>query len=332
MKRIYWLLAAGLIMFCISGCSLGQSQLNLKGVVETSIYSHFSEAAGKIIESPVQLGQEVQAGDVLAVMDDRDQQYALEQLLASQAKKQAVLAEIKKGSDAAEIQQGRNNVAIAEEAYASALLMLARAEDAYGRAESLYAGGGISQTGRDEAKYQLDMAQIDVNVKQSQLDNSRQKLLLLSAGANEEKIIAAQADIDLTDSQIRQAQENLAKFRITANSAGTVISKNYRLGDVVAPGANLADIASGEEKHLVAYLPEEYLSQISYGQEVVIKRGAEQFQGTINYIDAKAQYTPKEMQTAANKNRDSVKIEVLISQEVPLKVGENAELLLMTRP
>lgn len=330
MKRLFGLLLALLIMASPTGCSWPQNKdLALTGVVETSIYSNFSEVAGKITESPIELGQEVVRGDVIAVIDDRDQRYALEQMQTTLTKKKATLAELRKGSEAEQVKQGRNNVALAEQAVAAAVISGQRAQDAYDRAESLFEAGGMAQAAFDEARNQLELAQIEQNSKQLQLDNARQQLALLLQGASREKIDAAQADVDQTESQLRQAGEDLAKFKILAVNDGIIISKNYRLGDIVAPGYNLAEVASNSEKVLVAYLPEDNIAAINYGQEITIRRGAEQFTGIVSFIDAKAQYTPKEMQTSANKNKDSVKIKVRLPADTPLKVGEKAELLVV---
>jgi len=329
LKRLCGLLLALLVMAVSAGCSWPQNKdLVLTGVVETSIYSNFSEVAGKITRSPIELGQEVVRGDVIAVIDDSDQRYALEQLQATLTKKKATLAELRKGTEAEQIEQGRNNVALAEQAVAAAMIAVQRAQDAYERAQGLFEAGGIAQADFDEARYQLEVAQIDQTSKQLQLDNARQQLALLLEGVSQEKIDAAKADVEQSESQIRQAQEDLTKFTIVAVNDGIIISKNYRLGDIVAPGYNLAEVASNTEKVLVAYLPEDNLAAINYGQEVTIRRGAEQFTGIISFIDAKAQYTPKEMQTTANKNKDSVKIKVRLPADTPLKVGEKAELLI----
>jgi HlyD family secretion protein len=82
-KRFIFL---GLILIVLTGIIFiisrwaSSSELVLEGVVETNIYPHYSEVSGKIIELPVQLGQEVKAGDVLAVLDDSNERFALEQL------------------------------------------------------------------------------------------------------------------------------------------------------------------------------------------------------------------------------------------------------------
>ena len=326
MKAIFRPLALILMIVFINGCNSSPSSLVLDGVVETQIYSHYSEVAGKITLMPVELGQEIKAGELIAEINNRDAQYSLEQMETMLTKKQAALSELQKGFDPEEIRQAQNNVTLAQQALESSQILHERAQKSYDRAQNLFEAGGTSQSARDEAKYQLDLAAIDITVKQTQLDNARQRLSLLEKGIDKEKITAAQADIKQTESQIGQIKDNLGKYKIVAISSGTVISKNYLPGNMVSPGFNLVDIASSTGKYLVAYLPEDYLHLVDYEQEVVIKKGEKQYRGAVCYIDMKAQYTPKDMQTAANKNKDSVKIKIRLPEDIPLKVGEKAEL------
>lgn len=324
--------AISLILFILvlSGCSLSQSKDVLEGLVETTILAQYSEVSGRIIKLPIELGQQVKAGDVIAVIDDSNEKYALEQLKTTLAKKQATLSELSSAYiHPEEIKQGQNNVTLAQKAIERAQLLNDKAKKDYETTRTLYEGGGIAQSALDNAKYQLDLTEIDIVTSQTQLDNAKQKLALLNQGIdNKEKIAAAQADIAQTESQIRQEEEKLAKFKITAISDGTVISKNYLIGDIVAPSYNLADIALDVEKYLVAYLPEDRLEDISYGKELVVKKGEKEYKGTVSYIDLEAQYTPKDMQTAANKNKDSMKIKVKLAKDTPLKPGESAELVI----
>ena len=327
MKRLVPALYLLLLAALISGCT-GGKDLELSGVVETSIISHYSEVSGKIITMPLELGQEIKAGEVIAVIDDSGQQYALEQLQATAAKKQAMMKELLEGIDTEQIKQAENNVLLAEKALESSRLTNDLAQKSFDKAQELFAAGGLSETALDEAEYKAEQAGIDITVKQTQLDNARQQLAILQKGVKKAQIDALQAEIDLTNSQIDQAEENLAKYKIFALADGTVISRNYLLGNMVSPGYNIADIASQDDKYLLAYLPEEFLPDIDYGQEVLIKSGNEQYRGVISYIDSKAQYTPKEMQTAANKNKDTVKIKAKLEPGNPLKVGEKAILVL----
>lgn len=217
---------------------------------------------------------------------------------------------------------------MAEIAYDNARLTQERSRQDYEDALALWEAGAMAQSELDKIKYQADLAEAAVNTTAMQLDNTRQQLALLLKGTPQEKIDAAQADVALTEVQIRQTKDNLGKYTITALHDGTIISKNYLLGNIVSPGYNIVDIAAATEKHLVAYVPEEHLPDINYGQEVVIRSGGKEYRGTIYFIDVKAQYTPKDMQSAANRNKESMKIRVKLSPEIPLKVGERAEVVL----
>ncbi len=305
------------------------SDLVLEGRVETTVYPHYCDVSGKIIELPVELGQEVKAGDVLAVLDDSNEQYALKQQEETLAKKQAVLAGLKSGVDPEEIKQRRNNVSLAEMAFNNAQLTRDRALIDYENAQALSAAGALAQSELDKLKYQADLAETAVTTASVQLDNARQQLALIQKGTPQEQIDAAQADVALTQVQISQIKDNLDKYKIIALHDGAIISKNYLLGNIVAAGYNLFDIAAGGEKTLVTYVPKEKLSIISHGQEVVIRSGEKEYKGIISFIDVKAQYTPREMQSAANKNKESMKIKVSLTPDNPLKVGESAEVIIL---
>ena len=125
------LIAIGIILVVISILRINHffsSDLVLKGIVETSIYPHYSEVAGKIIELPIDIGQEVIAGDVLAVLDNQNELYTLEQLEDTLSKKQALLAELTAGAEPEELKQRENNVSLAEIAANNAQLTGDRAK------------------------------------------------------------------------------------------------------------------------------------------------------------------------------------------------------------
>ncbi|NLC38195.1 MAG: HlyD family efflux transporter periplasmic adaptor subunit [Clostridia bacterium] len=326
-RAVLGLVGAGLAgMILVAGCC-SPTEPAYKGVVETNIYGHYSEVGGKIIELPVEPGQEVRKGEVIAVLDDTNERYVLAQLEKTLAKKQALLAELTLGLDPEELKQGQNNVALAELAYENAQLTRDKIKQDYEDALALWKAGALAQAQLDQLKYQADLAEAAVETAAMQLDNARQKLALLQKGLPKEKIAGAQADVELTQIQIRQSRNNLAKYTITALCDGTVVNKNYLPGSIVSPGYNLIDIASATEKHLVIYVPKEYLPHLSYGQEVGILSGEQEYKGTVSFIDVKAQYTPKDLQTQANKNKESVKVRVSFSPKIPLKVGEKAEVI-----
>ena len=56
-----------------------------------------------------------------------------------------------------------------------------------------------------------------------------------------------------------------------------------------------------------------------------MKAQGKSYQATVKYIDVESEYTPKDMQTAANKNKESIKIKLLLPKDCPLKPGSEGK-------
>lgn len=137
----------------------------------------------------------------------------------------------------------------------------------------------------------------------------------------------AEADIRELESVIRQTREILSKYEIRAICDGVIISVNYNLGSMVGTGYNLADISADKEKYVVCYLPADYSELISYGQLFTVRSGTQLYESETRFIDVKSQYTPKDMQTSAMKNKVSVKVKLLLPPYTTLKAGSKVEVV-----
>lgn len=290
------------------------NEIVLTAEVETTVYPHIAEVTGKLLEVPAELGQTVKKGDILAVIDSTNQEYALEQLELTLVQMQMTLLNLKKGADDEQIKQAGNSVSAAKAAFE-------KASSDFNNIEKLYKEGAASKNELDNAKYLLDVARAN-------LDSADQQLRILISGADEESVLSAEAGVRLIESQIEQMKETLEKYNIKAAVDGTVMSKNYTVGDIVSQGYNLIDLAARDEMYLVSYIPEESVHLIEYGQEIVFSANGNKYKGELCYIDLKSQYTPKDMQSAANKNKDSIKIKVSIGPDVPLKPGQKTEIVI----
>ena len=284
------------------------------GQAEAIVFTHPAEVSGKIAESNIALGQEVKAGDVIALIDSRDLSYALEQLELSLEK--ARVANI--DAETAQGSRAQSGISAAQAAYSGAAAAAGKANQDYQKALALYNDSAISENALATAKLAADTANSALAAARAQLDLARNN----SAGTASE---STNIDILLLESKIAQQKDMIKKCTVKANADGIIISKNYKAGDFVAPGYNIADIAGNSEKHLVVYYPKEKISDIQYGREVVFVYGGSEYTGAVKFIDVKPQYTPQDFQTAANKNRESVKIKILIPGDCPIKPGETAK-------
>jgi HlyD family secretion protein len=291
----------------------GQNKQTYTGVIEATILSNTAEISGKILEMPVELGQHVSKGDIIAKLDNTDQNYAYEQLQLTLDKKKLALSQLQIGSGST---QANNSVDIAQANYSSASSSSRKAAQDYQKAQSLFDQGAISQDALDSAKVKADTASSALASAKAQLDNAM----------NQSSASSMELDVQQTESQLAEMKNTLDKFTIKAVSDGVIMSKSYVVGDMVAAGYNLADIATDGGKYFVFYLPIDYVNSINYDQTMTIKASSKKYDAVVKYIDVESEYTPKDMQTPANKNKESVKIKLLLPKGCPLKPGQEATL------
>jgi HlyD family secretion protein len=286
------------------------------GIAEATIITNPSEISGKIIESHVSLGQEVAAGDVIAIIDSSDLEYALEQLELNLVKARILSTDAKTGQGS----RTQSGIAAAQAVYDSAAAAASKAEQDYQKALRLYQENAIPESALEAAKLLADTASSAITAARAQLSLARNG----SASSISESL---DVDILLLESRIAQQKDMIEKCVIKANASGVIVSKNYGTGDFVAPGIDIADIASSSEKYLVIYYPKDNLADIQHGMEIPFIYNDSTYAGAVKFIDVKPQYTPQDFQTQANKNKESVKIKILIPKGCMIKPGEAAKVI-----
>ncbi|MDR2771793.1 MAG: HlyD family efflux transporter periplasmic adaptor subunit [Clostridiales Family XIII bacterium] len=310
----------------LAGCA--SSAARIEGTVEADIVSHYAETQGKLLAAPFDLGQPVRAGDVLAVLDTRQEAFALEQLHAALSYRTAAMEELLAGADDAQRAEVRNAVGLAQEARDTARLTLEEAQRDVESARTMRENGALSDREFEGLVYRADLARSALDTANLRLDSARLQYQGLVDGASANRIAMAAADIAQTESQIRQSEDRIARGMIAALADGIVVGKYYSAGDVVSPGSNLADIA-GAGKYVAAYWPADRLALLEYGREMRIETASgTPYTGTLAYIDAGAVYTPREEQTAANRNKTAFKIKIRLAEDSPLKPGETVRVAL----
>jgi HlyD family secretion protein len=216
----------------------------------------------------VEEGQRVRRGDVLIVLDDRDERAAIAQTQAAVAQAEARIRQLREvGLPAA--RQSR--------AQAEANLVLAGQQ--YDRAQDLKVKGFVSQSALDDAKRNLDVAR-------SQLEAAR--LQVESNGPAGSDFVVAQTALSQARATLEAAQVRLDQTVIRAPVDGTLIGRNVEPGDVVQPGKELMALAPAGETQVVVQIDEKNLSQLNIGQKAIGSADAypqERFAAELFYIN-----------------------------------------------
>lgn len=314
------------------------SQFLLEGAVEIASHTCYTKAGGTVESVLVQAGQQVHTGDVLAVIDDGavdDQIAQLRQTLAVQA---AQMEQLKSpaGEAAALAARGaaQDNVTVCREALRQAESALTTARQDLSDQRQLYDIGAISGAELRQFELAAESAQSQVVTAQAQLSaaqNSVEAIQLPSA--DEDAIAAAQEAMDLTQLQIDQLEASREDYSIRAAADGVVIGTSLEPGVTVVPGQSVFQLSAGDLQYFVCYLPQEYLDQIVFGEELVLYRQGSQEEaarGTVTYIDLQAVYPPEDYENSGNRNQRSVKVKAELTSGGPFAVGQTLFLRLDT--
>jgi HlyD family secretion protein len=141
-------------------------------------------------------------------------------------------------------------------------------------------------------------------------------------------------DVAASEARVAQIADRIAKSKISAPFAGTVLATYARAGEYVQPGQPLFRIASLDTLTLRAYVTEPQLAQLKLGQhvQVSVDRGEGSrlaFSGTVSWIASKAEFTPTPIQTRDERADLVYAVKILVpNHDGMLKIGMPADVAL----
>ena len=216
--------------------------------------------AGQITSVNVTDNQSVAAGTLLARLDDRDYQVALETANATLARDQAELADSKATLSR---QPSVVDQSSAGNPSAEARLTLALSNQRRYRALAR-SGAGSTQEG-EEADEQVKQATSTVEQTRAMTEASRRQEPILIA-----QVAAAEAAIRADESRVAQARLNLGYTQIYAPVGGMIGRRDVQVGNYVSAGSPLMVVVPLDDIFIEANYRELALRHVLPGQHVRI--------------------------------------------------------------
>lgn len=133
--------------------------------------------------------------------------------------------------------------------------------------------------------------------------------------------------------QIEQINDQLEKSKIINPINGTVLSKFAEEDEMATIGKPLYSIADLSTITLRAYITGDQFSSIKFGQKVTVfvddtTGKSRQYQGTIEWISNKAEFTPKTIQTKDERANLVYAVKIKVKNDGTLKIGMYGEVKL----
>jgi HlyD family secretion protein len=240
----------------------------------------FKTVQSRIVELPFDEGQWVDKGTVIARLDDSDykQQVAINEAALEMQRRQLAAAE--------------QNLAAARQTVASDAADLEFRQQQYDRAAKLLQQGSGTVETRDQTYAALRQATA-VHLRDQALQT------------------AAERQVELADAGILSATETLKMSQIVlgytvlrAPFAGVIQVRQAELGEIMVPGTPVVTLADLDHVWLRAYINETDIGKVRYGSAAAVATDTypgKTYKGRVSFISANAEFTPKSVETHAER-------------------------------
>jgi HlyD family secretion protein len=148
---------------------------------------------------------------------------------------------------------------------------------------------------------------------------------LVIAGPRVEDLRAAEAQVHAAKARVEQLDVMLRELTIRAPAASRVESLELRPGDILAPNAPAATLLEDGQLYVRIYVPETQVGRIKLNQTVPVSVDSfpgREFQGKVEHINGKGEYSPRNLQTADERANQVFAIRVgLVEGKDDLRAG-----------
>jgi HlyD family secretion protein len=178
------------------------------------------KTAGRIQEIRAREGARVKKGDVIALLDDRDQRAAADRAEAALATNEAALSELEAGTRPQDLARSKDAVTEAQANFD-------QAERTVKRYQTLVDRGGL-------ARQQLDSAIMTRDMVAAQLESAKQAFSMSKEGPRRETIAGQRARVLEARASLRQAKQILDDCTLRAPFDGVIIERSSEVGEMLA--------------------------------------------------------------------------------------------------
>jgi len=324
------------ITLLAAGCAdeAPTDRIRVSGHVEATEVRLAPDAGGRVLTLNVKQGDRVQPGQVVLTLDTRDVTLAIDRAKAEHAAAAAQLRLVQAAARPEDVRQAESQIATARAEQSAAASELAAAEQDLTRFESLLAANSGSRKQRDDAATRRDVARDRVMAAQSRVRTAEEALARVKAGARREEVDAARARIDVVSAQITTLEKTLGDTTLASPVGGIVTEKLVEVGEVIAPRAPALIVVDLDHAWADVFVPEPVVPLLRLNQAATLftDAGGAGIAGTITYISPKAEFTPRNVQTAEERSKLVYRIRISVDNtEGILKQGMPVEAELVVR-
>jgi HlyD family secretion protein len=322
-------ISLALLLFAVA-CNkeVPTDRLRVSGHVEATETRLAPEVGGRILTLTVKEGDRIQQGQAVLTLDTRDVQLAINRVKAEQAAAEAQLRLVQAGSRVEDIRQAQSQADTARAEVAAARTEVEAAAVDLERFETLLKNNSGSRKQRDDAAARRDLAKDRVASAETRVRTADEVVAKLRAGARKEEVDAARARVTAVSAQIASLEKGMGDATLLSPVAGLVTEKLVEIGEVIAPRTPAIVVVDLDHAWADVFVPEPTVPKIKLGQSAMVftDAGGSGIAGTITYISPKAEFTPRNVQTAEERSKLVYRVRITVdNKDGVLKQGMPVE-------
>lgn len=290
--RTYKLIILGTMAAWMTACENANPEYDATGVFETTEVIVSAQGNGEIMQLTIEEGSEVSPNELLGHIDTIQLSLKRQQLTATLSATESRKLDVNK--QLASIRQQIANLKTEQLRY-----------------EKLVKANAASQKQLDDINYNLEVLHKQLSATLEQIGSSNSSLSGQSAG------IAA---------QVAQIDKQIEDCLITSPIKGIILSKYAEQGEFAIPGRALFKVGDISDIKLRAYVSAPQLTSLQIGQKVKVyadfgETDCKEYEGTVTWISAEAEFTPKTIQTRDERSNLVYAIKIAVKNDGMIKRG-----------
>jgi len=182
------------------------------------------------------------------------------------------------------------------------------------RSEVLSVEGASSIQELDDDRARVRSVQAAVNAAKAQVAAAEAAIKAAQA-----QVVGARSAVTATEATIARIEADINDSLMTSPRDGRVQYRVAQPGEVLASGGKLLNLVDLSDVYMTFFLPETAVGKLSLGAEArIVLDAAPQYviPATISFVASTAQFTPKSVETASERQKLMFRVKAQISREL----------------
>ncbi|HCA15609.1 MAG TPA: hemolysin D [Alcaligenes faecalis] len=293
----------------MSNTGPGDGFVSGNGRIEATEIDISTKFAGRIQSIAAHEGDFVKEGDVLAIMQQDSLEAARDEAVAG-------LRQVENNVAAAQAQVVlRESDAIAAKAMVGQRdSELDAAQRRLARSTTLSKEGAASVQELDDDRARVRGAQAAVAATQAQANAA-----VAAINAAKAQLVGAQSAVEAATAAVARIEADLRDSKLVSPRDGRVQFRVAQPGEVLGAGGRVLNVLDLSDVYMTFFLPSEVAGRVALGTEVRLVLDAiptTPIPATVSFVASSAQFTPKSVETASERQKLMFRVKAQIAPEL----------------